>query len=67
MIILESICMVAKAADTIFQFATFKWSKSNIIKLAVSTAIFVGSAAYLAMKAKKEKEESNSDADAVTE
>jgi hypothetical protein len=64
MIIFEAICITAKAADTIFQFATFTWTKKNVIKLAVTTAIFVGSVAYVAMKAKKEK---NSDADAVTE
>ena len=53
--IFEAIAITANAASCIFQFATFGWTKTNIIKLVVTAAIFIASTAFIAVKAKKEK------------
>ena len=55
MMIFEAIAITANAANCIFQFAAFAWTKANIIKLVVTAAIFIASTAFIAAKAKKEK------------
>lgn len=45
--ILNTINVTTRAADTLYQIATFNWNKKSIIRLAVATATLVGAATVI--------------------
>ena len=59
--ILDSIVVTAKAADVIFNFATFGWTKKHVIRLGISIISFGAIAIMIAVANKKEtKKDKNS-------
>lgn len=59
--ILDSIVVTAKAADVIFNFATFGWTKKHVIRLIISIASFGAVAIMIAATNKKEAKEAKSE------
>lgn len=55
--ILDSIIVTAKAADVIFNFATFGWTKKAVARLIISVVAFGTAAVLIAVTNKKEAKE----------
>ena len=54
---LKAISTVTSAADTVFGFATFNWTKKNVVLLAVTSVVLTGVTAIVAKISSNESEE----------
>ena len=65
--IADAIITASSAADTVFNFTTFNWTKKKVICLAATTLIFMGGAVALSIFGNKSKNTaSDSDMDEMS-